>query len=153
MRASAGNLNRESKLGKEREPQRIVFVNVQNARNTDNTHRRVLRFKRLILERPLILIVKQVRHLLFRLFKTRASLAAVTRYKLTAVRELCYCKLTVVVALLAARKTCFKFKLVKLVLAQYIAFAALPAFLCDNSRTERAHNTRNIGSYNLLARK
>ena len=104
MCTSAGNSYGETKLSKECKPQRIIFIYIKHTRYTDNAVRCFICLYRLVCKCTFVFIIIKIRHLLFRLFKSRTTFTTVTGYKLTSVRKFCYCKLTVVVTLLTTCK-------------------------------------------------
>ena len=67
-------------------------------------------------------------------------------YTHRAIAEGSYGKLTMVAAFLTACKLMVKCKVVKLISCNNIAVAAVPALLCNKSRTKSSHKTRNIGT-------
>ena len=111
----ARQLHAVAEIREEREPERIVLVHVQHARNADRAALRV--FERLIVaEETAVLVLVDVRRLvLVRLLAADAALAAVAREILAAVREFLHRDQALVAAALAAVRARLHVKILKFV--------------------------------------
>ena len=130
---------------KEFEPERIIFIHVENARDADDAaHCLVLR-KRFIGEQQFILKFKQVRNLVFIPFLTDSALTAVSAYELTAAGE-------TVDRQAALVRTAFAFRHRSRILQRIDAFQREHSRLCtflitlprDQRGTKGAHDTCNV---------
>ncbi len=77
LRRRVGQHHAEAQLREEREPERIVLVHVQRARDAHGAARRVGGCQRLVVEQAAALVFEQVRHVLALVQRARALLAAV----------------------------------------------------------------------------
>ena len=70
--------NGESKLGKERKPQRVIFIHVQDSWKSDRAVGRLFLWKRLISEIAFILVGEQIRNIGIGLFFSETAFTAVS---------------------------------------------------------------------------
>ena len=79
LRGRVGQHHAEAQLREEREPERVVLVHVERARNAHVAARGDLGRKGLVAEQTLALVLVEVRHVLGGIERARALLAAVAR--------------------------------------------------------------------------
>ena len=85
---SRGQYHSEAQACKEGEPERIVFIYVQDSRNADLSSASFFLFQRRIAEVSLKLIIKEIRKLIFGFFFSEAAFTAVAGNKTSSAAEM-----------------------------------------------------------------
>ena len=137
-----------AELREECEPERVVLVHVEHARQADRAARGLLE-RLVVLEEALVLVLVDVRRVGLLLLPADAALAAVAREVLAAVRELLHRDQALVAAAAAAVGARRDGEVVELIWRQQ-ARLLLAFFLglleCEDGRTVGAHEARDIGA-------
>ena len=144
-RRLARQLHAVAEIREEREPERIVLVHVQHARNADRAALRV--FERLIVaEETAVLVLVDVRRLvLVRLLAADAAFAAVAREILAAVREFLHRDQALVAAALAAVRARLHIEMLEFARREQRRLLA-PRFEREDGRAIRAHDACDVGT-------
>ena len=139
-----------AKLREEGEPERIVLVHVESARQPDRTARRGGARQPLVVgEEALVLVIVDVRRLpILALRLANAALTAVAREVLAAVAELLHGDQALIAAMPATIRTRRYRKVFQRIGSEYRR-ALKPLLLCENRRAIRAHETRDIGTHDI----
>ncbi len=148
-----GEYHPVAQLRKEGEPERIIFVHIQNARNADSAPGRLVGRKRFIGKKPFELIVVKIRHTVFVFGFAQAAFAAVAGNVLAASRKFVDGQPAVVGAAFAFGHTRLKLQIHDLLDTEHGSLiTVLIVFSGDQGGAESAHDTGDIGSYGLTAR-
>ena len=146
-----GKLHRESQLGKQFMPERVVLIHAENARKSDNAALCGILRQTLTVEQQVVFIVEQVRQLLPGGNVACTALAAVVAYVALPVREFRYGQQAVVGAASAARGGLFNCEALQLVKGRDGASLAVVALNGDECASVGAHESCLIGAYNVPA--
>ena len=95
---------------------------------------------------------KHVRYIIFILFFSQTSFAAVSGYKLASAGKFVNCQHTVIGTSLAAGHDRIVFQGIDPLKRQHGSFAAVIMFPGDQCSTERSHDSRYVRSYRFAAR-
>ena len=137
-----------AELREEREPERVVLVHVEHARQADRAAHGLLE-RLVVLEQTLVLVLVDVRRVGVLLLAADAALAAVAREVLAAVRELLHRDQALVAAAAAAVGARRDREMVELIWRQQ-ARLLRAGFFCglhrEDGRTVGAHQARDIGA-------
>ena len=138
---------------KESIPERIVLKHIQYTGNTYFATDCFLRRKRLIGEKPFVLVFIKVWDMVLVLFFTNTALTAVTAYKLTSAGEFVDGKTTVVGTSVTVGHRCCVFQLIDLFNGEHGSFTVLRmiTLFCDQGSTESAHDSCNVRADGLTA--
>ena len=143
------NHNPVAELVKEREPERIVLVHIQRARDTDASAARLCgRF--VVLEYTTVLELVDVRRIVLAFFAADAALTAVAREVALAVRELLHCDQALVAAFPAAIGAGLHLECTELIRAEQ-GRPLRTRLKCENRRAVCAHEPRDIGTDDILS--
>ena len=166
LRGRVGQHHAPAQLREEREPERVVLVHVQRARDAHRTARRVFGCqRRVVVEQTVRLVLEQIRHLLAtRCLAKRAGalLAAVARDEAAVLArdfvfsEVVDGKQAVVRARLAAYglvRGSQRLKRVKRKQAGCVGVLAAETIARQQRRAERAHVAGDVGAHGVDARK
>ena len=126
-------------------PERIVFEHVQDTRNTYLASGCLIRTERFVGKQSFVFIFIKIRNVIFVLFFTDASFAAVSADKLTSAGEFVDRQTAVVGTSAAVRHRCCIFQFIDLVNGKHCGlFAIFITLSCNQCRTKSSHNTCNI---------
>ncbi len=144
--------------GKERCPEGVILIHVQNARDADGAAHGLLGRQRLVAEEALELVLVHVRNAVVGLLKAKAPLAPVAGNELPSVIEVVDGQTAVVAALSAAAERCLKGQRLHLLQTEHGGgLGGIEPLPCDQSGAERTHDagdvrTDHIAAGNLLER-
>ena len=141
----AGDLHAVAEEREEGEPERIILVHIEHARNADGAARRMLE-RPVVAEQPLVFIAVDIRRLrLVRFLTADAALAAVAREIFAAVGEFLHCDETFIPAAAAAVRARLDIEMAQFLRREQGGFL-IACLEREDGCAVRAHDARDVGA-------
>ena len=128
-------------------PERVIFVHVQHARQSDLSAHSLVALQHLAGEQQLVFVFKQVRDIAVFLFLSKTALAAVSAAELASAGKAVDRQTALVGAALTFCHVCGKLQAVDFLNRKHgRLFAGFEALTRDQSSAESAHDAGDIGT-------
>ena len=146
----AGDLHAVAEEREEREPERIVLIHIEHARDADGAARRMLE-RPIVAEQPIVFIAVDIRRLrLVRPLAADAALAAVAREVFAAVGESLHRDEAFVPAAAAAVRARLDIEMAQFLRREQGRFL-IACLEREDGRAVRAHDARDVGADDVAA--